>query len=256
MFASGRICREAPPLAEWGWDSARADLRAADPETILRWACERFTRVGFTCSFGGTGIVLAHMIGTLMLPIPIYFLDTDYLFAETYETRKGFAERYGLRVIDVHPDMTVEEQARRYGEDLYRRDPDLCCNLRKVEPMRQVLGSLDAWISGLRRDQSAARAAVEVLERHVLEDGRDILKINPLAHWSREDAARYISENNLPQNPLADRGYKSIGCWPCTVRVGADAGERDGRWAGTGKTECGLHTFTRKADEGPGSSDT
>ncbi len=222
------------------------ELYAADPADVLRWSVENHPRVGFTCSFGGTGIVLAHMIGVHVLPIPIYFLDTGLLFPETIATRQAFAERYGLTVVDARPALTVEEQAQQYGEELYRRDPDLCCSLRKVDPMRQVLAGLDAWISGLRRDQSTARERVELVESHTLEDGRVIAKISPLALWSRQQAWDYIAQHDLPYNPLADRGYKSIGCWPCTRAVGEDADERAGRWAGSGKTECGLHTFTRQ----------
>jgi len=222
------------------------DFTGVDAEEILRWTAARFERPGFTCSFGGTGIILAHMIGVHRLPIPVYFLDTGLLFPETLASRRAFAERYGLDVIDVRPRLTVDEQARAYGPELYRRQPDLCCQLRKVEPMQRVLRDLDAWVGGLRRDQSETRGAVEVVERHVTEDGREIAKVSPLAHWTKQDAWRYILDNRLPYNPLLDRGYKSIGCMPCTVPVGVGAGERDGRWAGTGKTECGLHTFTRK----------
>lgn len=228
------------------WRDAQTQLHDADPLSILRWAAEHYQRIGFTCSFSGTGIVLAHMIGTQKLPIPVYFLDTGFLFPETLATRREFAERYGLSIIDVRPDLTVEQQAERYGEALYARDPDLCCHLRKVTPMQRILEGLDAWISGLRRDQSATRGEVEVVELHTLDDGRTIAKINPLAYWTKEEAWLYIAEHKLPYNPLMDRGYKSIGCWTCTRPVAIDANERDGRWDGTKKTECGLHTFTKK----------
>jgi len=221
-------------------------VAGGDLAAILRRSAARYPRLAFTCSFGGTGIVLAHVIAMHRLPIPVYFLDTGYLFPETLALRHQFAERYGLEVIDVRPELSVLRQAERDGDELYRRDPDRCCALRKVDPMRQLLEGLDAWVSGMRRDQSASRGEVEVLERHTLADGRVIAKINPMAHWTRQDAWRYIAGNDLPYNPLADRGYKSIGCWPCTRPVGDGEDERAGRWAGTGKTECGLHTFTSK----------
>lgn len=219
---------------------------ASDPLAILRWTLEMYPRVGFTCSFGGTGIVLAHMIGVNELPIPIYFLDTGFLFPETIATRQAFSERYGLTVVDARPALTVTQQAEQHGEELYRHNPDLCCSIRKVDPMRHVLEGLDAWLSGLRRDQSSARENVELLERHTLEDGRVIAKVSPLVQWTRQQAWDYIRAHDLPYNTLSDRGYKSIGCWPCTRAVGDDADEREGRWADSGKTECGLHTFTRQ----------
>ncbi len=222
----------------------------ADPREILRWTCAQGGTVGLTCSFGGTGIVLAHMVAVLSLPIPVYFLDTGFLFEETIRYRREFAERYRLRVIDVQPLLSVDEQAAEYGDALYGLDPDQCCQLRKVESMRRILSSLDIWVSGLRRDQSETRSEARVLERHIVDDGRTILKVNPLAHWTRDEAQRYIREHELPENPLLAQGYKSLGCWPCTQKVAADAPERAGRWAGTRKTECGLHTFTQKADEG------
>lgn len=228
---------QTPQLAEWS------------PSEILLWAVDQFPRRGFTCSFGGTGIILAHMIGTLKLPIPVYFLNTGYLFRETLQSRDAFAQRYGLTVVDVVPDVTVEEQAARLGPDLYRSNPDMCCQIRKVDPMQRLLQDLDAWISGLRRDQSGGREGVDVVERHTLPDGRAIAKLNPLALWTKEQCWDYIRAHGLPYNPLLDRGYRSIGCWPCTVRVGEGQGERDGRWAGTSKTECGLHTFTKRAND-------
>lgn len=234
-----------PPTAE-DVRKASSRLRSAQPQDILRWSAEQGGSAGLTCSFGGTGIVLAHMISVLGLPIPVYFLDTGFLFEETVQYRHEFAERYRLNVIDVRPLLSVEEQAARDGDALYRRDPDQCCHLRKVEPMAKTLSSLDIWISGLRRDQSETRNGTEVLERHILEDGRAILKVNPMAHWTKEDAQRYIREYEIPENPLLGQGYKSLGCWPCTQKVAADASERSGRWTGTGKTECGLHTFTKK----------
>ena len=215
---------------------------AANPEEVLTWAREHFPRVGLTCSFGGTGIVLVHMVAKLGLDIPIYLLNTGFLFPETLATRDAFVRTYGVRVIDVDPDPA----AAHHAEDLYRTDPDLCCHLRKVLPMARLLAELDAWITGLRRDQGGGRAEVATVEVHRLPDGRPIVKVNPLAHWTKADAWRYILEHRLPYNPLLDQGYKSIGCRPCTRAVAPHEPERAGRWSGFAKTECGLHTFTEK----------
>jgi len=215
----------------------------------LRTWSGRYPRIGFTCSFGGTSIVVAHLIATRRLAIPIYFLDTGLLFEETLALRHTYEQRFGVPIVDVRPDADDLARAASGGVDLFRRDPDLCCDLRKVQPMRRLLAGLDAWIGGLRRDQSPTRGAVETEERHVLEDGRIIAKLSPMAYWTRQEAWDYIRAMDLPYNPLAERGFKSIGCRPCTQPVGADEDERAGRWAGTGKTECGLHTFTRRLSD-------
>lgn len=235
--------RSAPDLLR-----VRAELDPKDAPAILRWTVETFPRVGLTLSFGGTGIILAHLASRLNLRLPVYFLDTGFLFPETLATRQAFVERYGIEVMDVRPERSVEDQAELYGPELYRRDPDLCCHLRKVLPLQRVLAQLDAWVTGLRRDQGPTRATVEILEEHRLPDGRSIVKVNPLAHWTRQEAWTYILEHGLPYNPLLDRGYRSLGCQPCTRPVAPDAPERSGRWAGTGKQECGLHTFTTRLE--------
>lgn len=223
-------------------------LAGAEPETILRWACRTFSpRIALTSSFSGPGIVLVHMIAQIAPEVPVYFLDTGFHFAETLAYKEEFVRRFGINVVDLRPELSVEEQAARYGEALYERDPDLCCQLRKVEPMLKALEGLDAWITGLRRDQSAARAAVNVLEYHETPSGHPLVKVMPLAHWTRREVWSYIFAHQIPYHPLLDQGYKSIGCEPCTRPVAEGAGERDGRWAGTGKTECGLHTvMTRR----------
>jgi phosphoadenosine phosphosulfate reductase len=237
-----RLDTELEELAAGGADARDGQ----DIGRVLRWCLASYPRVGFSASFGGTGIVIAHVIGVERLGIPIYFLDTGFLFPETHVTRQRFVERYGLQVIDVRPALSVEEQATRHGPELFRRDPDLCCAQRKVEPMQRVLASLDAWVSGLRRDQAETRGEAGLVEQHTLPDGRVIAKVHSMAHWTRVDAWRYIMRHDLPYNTLADRGYKSIGCMPCTKPVADGVDERAGRWAGTGKVECGLHTFTRR----------
>lgn len=231
--------------------AAARELAGAPPETIIRWAADRFSpRVGLTCSFSGPGVVLAHLVARVAPAVPVIFLDTGYHFAETLALKDEFARRYPIRLVEAAPRLTPAEQAAQYGEALYERDPDQCCRLRKVEPMAQVLADLDCWITGLRRDQSVTRAAVGVVEQHQAPDGRPLIKVMPLAHWSSKQVWDYIMTHGIPYNPLLDQGYKSIGCRPCTVPVAAAAAERDGRWAGQAKTECGLHTFTRRREEG------
>lgn len=207
---------------------------------------ERFApKAVLTCSFGGGGIVLAHMLSRRRPDVPVLFLDTGYHFEETLRFKDEFARRFGLRVITQRPGLTVDEQDAQYGPQLYRRDPDLCCYMRKVEPMAAALRSLDAacWIAALRRDQSPTRRDVAIVEQHRMDDGRTVAKVHPLANWTRQDVWSYIREHDLPYHPLLDDGYTSIGCAPCTVPA-TSADERSGRWAGTNKTECGLHTFT------------
>lgn len=222
-------------------------------EEVLRWAAQRYQpRIALTCSFGGPGgMVLAHMLSRWVPQIPIVFIDTGFLFPETYALRYSFAQQYGLQVMDYTPELTPEEQAEQYGEQLWDKDPDACCHMRKVRPMQRVLESVDAWITALRRDQSPTRADITIVEEHVTSSGSMVVKINPLAHWNRQQVWDYLYEYQVPYNPLLDDGYKSIGCIQCTVRPNAAAHERAGRWNGHEKIECGLHTFTQKA--GPSS---
>ncbi|HXQ30242.1 MAG TPA: phosphoadenylyl-sulfate reductase [Gemmatimonadales bacterium] len=214
-----------------------AELRGASPEHVMRWTVERFPRTALTVSFGGGGLVLAHLLSRVDARVPVLFLDTGFHFPETLAFRAQFATAYGLTVVDLKP-------ATDPGP-LYQTDPDRCCQIRKVEPLRHALVGFDAWISGVRSEQSSARATIDVLERHE-SDGRAILKVFPLAGWSRDEVWGYIREHGLPYHPLLDQGYTSIGCWPCTRPTQIGESERAGRWAGTGKTECGLHLFTTK----------
>jgi phosphoadenosine phosphosulfate reductase len=213
-------------------------LRTADPEAILRWGVETFPeRLVLSASFGAGGIVLAHMLGAIDRSVPVLFLDTGMHFAETIAFRDLVAERLGLTMIEARP---IEDPG-----PLYESDPDRCCAIRKVEPMRRALAGFDAWASAVRRDQGGMRAKIETIEHHEA-DGRALVKLHPLAAWSRDDVERYVRAHDLPRHPLHERGYASIGCWPCTRPVHAGESERAGRWAGTAKTECGIHTFTAR----------
>ncbi len=215
-------------------------------QEVMQWVAERFgNRAGLSCSFGGPGgMILAHMASLCEPKIPVLFIDTDFLFPETYTLMKEVKRDWGLVVRTRRAALSPQEQSERHGPRLWERQPDLCCHLRKVEPMKALLQGVDCWVTGLRRDQSATRANTQLLEAHTLEDGREILKVNPLVAWTRKDVWAYIHEHHVPYNRLLDEGFTSLGCTHCTARAtGTD--ERAGRWKGSAKTECGLHTFTR-----------
>jgi phosphoadenosine phosphosulfate reductase len=218
-----------------------AVLSGADPETTLRWVVHTFPeKAALTVSFAGGGVVLAHLISRIDPTVPVIFLDTRFHFPETYEFKQRFVEQYGLNLVELTP-LTDPGP-------LYKTDPDRCCFLRKVEPLERAIVGFDAWISAVRQDQSDSRAATQLVEYHEIA-GRPIVKVFPLAHWTRSEVWRYIRENGVPYHPLLDQGYTSIGCWPCTRPTAPGETERAGRWSGTGKTECGLHTFTRRREQ-------
>jgi phosphoadenosine phosphosulfate reductase len=179
------------------------------------------------------------------LPLPVFTLDTQLLFPETLELKRKLENFFEIRIESVLPELTPEEQARDHGPELWKRAPDLCCTMRKVLPLQRKLEKLAVWITGLRRQQSETRKRAQILEMYHFDVLRDhyILKLNPMANWSREAVWDYIAANKIPYNPLHDRGYRSIGCWPCTRAVGESANERAGRWTGFDKSECGIHTF-------------
>jgi phosphoadenosine phosphosulfate reductase len=213
-------------------------LRADDPAAVLSWAVRTFPgKVALTVSFGGGGLVLAHLISRIDPSVPVLFLNTGFLFPETLEFKDRFVRTYGLNLVELRP---VTDPG-----PLYQTDPDRCCQIRKVAPLDRALAGFDVWISAVRRDQSRDRAAVEPIEYHE-RDGQPLLKIFPLASWSRADVDRYLAEHGVPHHPLLDQGYASVGCWPCTRPTAPGEAERAGRWSGSMKTECGLHTFTVK----------
>jgi phosphoadenosine phosphosulfate reductase len=193
----------------------------------------------YACSFGAEGIVLIDLISQINPQAKIVFLDTDFHFKETYELIDKVKRKYPkLRIVMQKPELTPEEQAENYGEALWRRNPDQCCSIRKIEPLKRALDGADAWISGLRRDQSPTRRNVEFFNQ---DDKFGLIKVCPLIHWTWADVWDYIKEHDLPYNPLHDRGYPSIGCEYCTLPTGNLQDSRAGRWAGIEKTECGLH---------------
>jgi phosphoadenosine phosphosulfate reductase len=224
--------------------AVNAEFEKANPETILAWACDRFRPdVMLTCSFQHDGVILAHMLRTIAPEVPVVFINTGFHFPETLAYRDDLVARYGLNLVELHPIVPREEFARRHGLDLYARNPDLCCHINKVEPLRRYLPGMRAWINGRRRDQAATRHAIPVVEQYQ----GDLYKINPLASWTSRDTFYYMERHDIPLHPLFAQGYASIGCAPCTRPVLADENEREGRWAGQSKTECGLHTFLEPA---------
>ena len=200
------------------------------------------TRLCLTCSWQKQSSVLVHMVSELGLPIDVVELDTHLFFRESYETRERLVERYGLELIQPEI-ITVAEQHKREGPNLWERDPDRCCHIRKVEPLIQALAPYDAWISGIRRDQSPSRAGTPKL---AWSSRYGVWKIHPLADWDEKRVWAYITVNEIPYNPLHDVGYRSIGCIPCTRPTSPDEEERAGRWAGSDKLECGIHHRHRK----------
>jgi len=214
-------------------------LELESPEAVLRWALREFgPEVALATGFGAEGCVLIRMISEIDNQARIFYLDTDLLFPETYALIGEMESRYGVRFEKRTSGLSLSAQAARYGERLWERQPDLCCQLRKVEPLREILSGLQAWITAIRRDQTPARANARVIER---DRKFDLVKINPLVGWSSRDVWRYVKEHDVPYNPLYDQGYSSIGCQPCTTLVQIGESERAGRWRGIAKTECGLH---------------
>lgn len=215
-------------------------------EEILKWAWERFgPRAAIGTSFQGAGLVMMDLAKKHGLPFPVFTLDTGLLFPETVALRSRLEEFFGYKIESLEPDLSVERQAEAYGPELWKKDPDLCCSMRKVLPLQGRLSELDCWITGLRRQQSDTRSGVGIIELYLFDEaqGRDIVKLNPMANWTREKVWSHLKENKIPYNPLQDQGYRSIGCQPCTNKTVGDDNERAGRWTGFNKVECGIHTF-------------
>jgi len=218
---------------------------AWNPEEVLRWAFDKFGRdIAIASAFGAEGMVLIDIAARVRRDFNISTLDTEFLFPETYTLMDQIQERYGIKIERVYSLLSPEEQERVHGPVLWSRNPDQCCNLRKVEPLRTKLAELRAWITSIRRDQTAVRAGARKIEG----DAKfGLVKINPLADWTRQKVWQYIREHHVPYNPLHDLNYPSIGCTHCTRAIEPGEDLRAGRWSGFAKTECGLHT----KDAGP-----
>lgn len=214
-----------------------AELEGADAAQILTWAWGAFgPQVVASSSFQTQSLPLLHMIARTVPEMPVFFLDTGFHFPETLAYRDRLVRSLGVNVCNLTPTLGHDGFRQKYGL-LYRTDPDRCCYLNKVEPLRQALLGLGAWVTGIRRDQTATRAAALPIER----DTGGVLRVAPMLGWTAADVEAYIAKHQLPVHPLLSQGYLSVGCAPCTRAVRAGEGERAGRWAGTTKRECGLH---------------
>ncbi|NOU10793.1 MAG: phosphoadenylyl-sulfate reductase [Nitrospira sp.] len=224
-------------LKAWG-----ASFETKLPQEVLAAAIERYgQKMVLACSFGAEDVVLVDMVHRINLAVPLFYLDTDFLFPETYATRDRIIERYQLKpahVIQVKSLLTPQQQAASHGDALWASHPDQCCQLRKVEPLTRVLKGYDAWITGIRRDQAPSRANAGLIE---WDEKFTLIKVNPLARWTWADVWSYIKVHEVPYNPLHDHNYPSIGCTYCTAPVASGDDPRAGRWKNFTKTECGLH---------------
>lgn len=215
------------------------EFESKTPQEIIQWAFDTFwPEIAMSSSFQTQSVPLLHMVSQINRNLLIFFIDTGYHFWETAIFREQLASDWHLNVLDLYRDSRWDAFARHNTRKLPLEDPNLCCYIHKVQPMQKALKDMRAWISGIRRDQTPTRAHARILE--LQDDG--LLKINPVLNWTKADVKRYTEEHNLPSHPLLEKGYRSVGCAPCTVAIGANDDERAGRWQGRGKTECGLHT--------------
>ncbi len=222
------------------------EFETKSPREIIAWAIDTFwPQIAMSSSFQTQSMPLLHMASRVRRDLLVFFLDTGYHFWDTLTFREKIAAEWKLNVLDLYRDSRWDVFVRQDVRTLPVEDPDLCCFLHKVQPMQKALKDLKAWITGIRRDQTATRAKAKILE--LQEDG--LLKVNPLLNWTKADVDSYVEEHDLPVHMLSKVGFRSIGCAPCTVAVGLNDNERAGRWVGHGKTECGLHTeMFRKKD--------
>jgi phosphoadenosine phosphosulfate reductase len=224
-------------LKAWG-----ASFETKQPQEVVADAIERYReKIVLACSFGAEDVVLVDMVHRVDPSLPLFYLDTEFLFPETYATRDRVIERYSLKpaqVIQVKSLLTPQKQAEDYGDALWTREPDRCCQLRKVEPLTRILQGYEAWITGIRRDQAPSRANAGLIE---WDEKFKLVKVNPLARWTWADVWTYVQVYEVPYNPLHDQNYPSIGCTHCTAPVAPGDDPRAGRWKNFAKTECGLH---------------
>ena len=236
-WPGGTTPQTTPQSAEVLATQAAKALDGASAEEIMQWAADTFDdRMCVASSM--TDAVLLHVASLVQPGIDVLFPDTGYHFAETIGTRDAVSTVYPVNVINVTPEQTVAEQDEQMGPRLYSRNPDLCCYLRKVVPLERALEPYDAWFTGVRKEETDARNDTRVV---AWDARREMVKVNPIVDWTQEQVEAYVAEHGVLVNPLVYDGYPSIGCATCTVRVEAGGDARSGRWAGTGKTECGIH---------------
>ncbi len=223
-------------------EKLNAGFETLKPQEIMDWAFREFSgQIAMTSSFGPESGVLLHMASLLDPKVPVLFLETGYHFPETLEYKESLVRRFGLtNVIDLKAEPQAKSDLeRQYGQAPYEKQPDECCRVHKVEPLDRAIKGYEAWMSGIRRQQTDFRKSIRILEEY--EGG--VFKLSPLANFTSRDAWWYLKEHGIPQHPLFEKGYLSIGCWPCTRPIQAGDDERSGRWAGKAKKECGIHTF-------------
>ncbi len=226
--------------------SLNAEFVDAPLSEVLRWAWDRFgTRAAVGTSFQGAGLVMLHHAVEAGFRFPVFTLDTQLLFPETYELKQKLEQFFGIEIEALVPEQSPEAQAAELGPELWKSRPDTCCTLRKVMPLQRKLENLAVWMTGVRRQQASTREQAQILELYHFDVLRDryILKLNPMVLWSREQVWEHIRRHQIPYNVLQDRGYRSIGCMPCTRATAGGEDERAGRWTGFDKAECGIHTF-------------
>lgn len=214
----------------------------ARPAEIVEWALTESGLVGIALAsaFQAEGTCVMHMATRVRPDVPVLFLETGFHFAETLAFKRRLTERLHLNVVELRGSYTPETQQRAFGPRLFERAPERCCDINKVRPMLEALRGREGWVTAFRRDSSPTRARAPIVDRYELEAGTWIVKVNPVATWTRRDTWAYLKKHRLPHNPLYDLGYASIGCAPCTRMRFAGEHEREGRWAGLSKWECGI----------------
>jgi len=235
------VVLEPPTLVEPDYSAISRTMETWTPQQILTWAINEFSsKLAFSTAFGVEGCALMAM----MAQIPgydrafLFNLETGYQFEETMALRETIMQKYDIDIQFVRAEENVPEMEARFGGPIYDKNPDLCCHIRKVVPLTKALAGYDAWVSSIRRDQSPTRANAPIVH---WDKKHNLVKINPLANWTRKEVWSYVFKNEVPYNPLHDQGFTSIGCWPCTRAVEAGEDERAGRWANFTKKECGIH---------------
>ena len=232
--------------------AACAALDGQSPQAILQWAVETFSpNLTMATAFGPEGNCIIHMLADIRQQtgqsVRIFNLDTGYQFPETLELRERLRDRYGIEVEYVRADLSVPEYEAKNAGPVSVLEPERCCHDRKLVPLRRAVAGYAAWVSAIRKDQTKDRAQASVVQ---WDPKFSLVKVNPLLHWTKNDVWKFIDKNDVPYNPLHDRNYPSIGCWPCTRPVGAGEDERAGRWSGTAKKECGLHVVEQEGGSG------
>ena len=238
-----RPVEELKALAEAGARELAGDpengVPEANPADVIRWVSRNFDTAACAVACSMADAALPHYVAQYQPGVDVLFLDTGYHFRETYDTRNEVARRVDVHIVDVLPEQTVEEQNAEFGKDLFARDPGLCCARRKVAPLKKSLNGYELWFTGVRRDEAPTRTNTPLI---TFDEKNGLVKVNPLAAWSFDDLLDYSRAFDVPVNPLLTQGYPSIGCQPCTRPVAEGEDPRAGRWAGSTKTECGLHT--------------